>query len=57
MVSQIQRTIRTVVLLKGISIQKGIKLPGQKDYDNTVAEEMFCTKEEAEQAGFVPAKQ
>jgi len=32
-------------------------MPGQHDYDNTIAEEMFCTKEEAEDAGFLPAKQ
>jgi len=32
-------------------------MPGQRDYENTVAEEMFCTKEEAEAAGFIPAKQ
>ena len=32
-------------------------MPGQRDYDNTVAEEVFCTEEEAEEAGFIPAKQ
>jgi len=32
-------------------------MPGQRDYENTIAEEMFCTEEEAEAAGFIPAKQ
>ena len=32
-------------------------MQGQRDYDNTVAEEMFCTEEEAEAAGFIAAKQ
>ena len=47
-------------IIKGNVNSKGNKIyhmPGQRDYDNTVAEEMFCTTEEAEQAGFVPAKQ
>ena len=47
-------------VIKGNINSKGNKIyhmPGQKDYDNTVAEEMFCTIEEAEQAGFIPAKQ
>ena len=47
-------------VIKGNINSKGNKIyhmPGQKDYDNTVAEEMFCTKEEAEQAGFALAKQ
>ena len=47
-------------VIKGNINSKGNKIyhmPGQKDYENTVAEEMFCTKEEAEEAGFIPAKQ
>ena len=47
-------------LIKGNINSKGNKIyhaPGQLDYENTVAEEMFCTKEEAEAAGFIPAKQ
>ncbi|MFJ3391150.1 MULTISPECIES: thermonuclease family protein [unclassified Lysinibacillus] len=46
--------------IKGNINSKGNKIfhmPGQRDYENTVAEEMFCTKEEAEAAGFIPAKQ
>lgn len=46
--------------IKGNINAKGNKIyhmPGQKNYDNTVAEEMFCTAEDAEAAGFVPAKQ
>jgi len=30
-------------------------MPSQRDYDNTVAEEMFCAEEEAIAAGFKPA--
>lgn len=44
--------------IKGNINAKGNKIyhmPGQRDYDNTVAEEMFCTEEEAETAGFIPA--
>lgn len=47
-------------VIKGNINSKGNKIyhmPGQRDYDNTVAEEMFCTEEEAEEAGFIPAKQ
>lgn len=47
-------------VIKGNINSKGNKIyhmPGQRDYENTVAEEMFCTKEEAEEAGFIPAKQ
>ncbi|KOS66748.1 thermonuclease [Lysinibacillus contaminans] len=47
-------------VIKGNINSKGNKIyhtPGQRDYENTVAEEMFCTKEEAEAAGFIPAKQ
>ena len=47
-------------VIKGNINSKGNKIyhmPGQKDYENTVAEEMFCTEQEAETAGFVPAKQ
>ena len=47
-------------VIKGNINSKGNKvyhMPGQKDYENTVAEEMFCTKEEAEEAGFIAAKQ
>jgi micrococcal nuclease len=46
--------------IKGNINSKGNKIyhmPGQRDYDNTVAEEMFCTEEEAVENGFVPAKQ
>ncbi|MEK4228518.1 thermonuclease family protein [Solibacillus sp. FSL H8-0538] len=46
--------------IKGNINSKGNKIyhmPGQRDYENTVAEEMFCTEEEAEAAGFIPAKQ
>ncbi|WP_274309275.1 thermonuclease family protein [Solibacillus daqui] len=45
--------------IKGNINSKGNKIyhmQGQRDYENTVAEEMFCTKEEAEAAGFIPAK-
>ena len=45
-------------LIKGNINTKGNKIyhmPGQRDYDNTVAEEMFCTEEEAIAAGFKPA--
>ncbi len=45
-------------VIKGNINSKGNKIyhmPGQRDYDNTVAEEMFCTEEEATEAGFVPA--
>ena len=45
--------------IKGNINAKGNKIyhmPGQLDYENTVAEEMFCTEEEAEVAGFIPAK-
>ncbi|MFJ8457846.1 thermonuclease family protein [Lysinibacillus xylanilyticus] len=45
-------------VIKGNVNSKGNKIyhmPGQRDYDNTVAEEMFCTEEEAEAAGFIPA--
>jgi len=45
-------------VIKGNINSKGNKIyhmPGQRDYDNTVAEEMFCTEEEAEAAGFIPA--
>lgn len=44
--------------IKGNINSKGNKIyhmPGQQDYDNTVPEEMFCTVEEAEAAGFIPA--
>lgn len=47
-------------VIKGNINSKGNKIyhmPGQRDYENTIAEEMFCTKEEAEEAGFIPAKQ
>lgn len=46
--------------IKGNINAKGNKIyhmPGQRDYDNTIAEEMFCTEEEAVENGFVPAKQ
>ncbi len=45
-------------VIKGNINSKGNKIyhmPGQRDYENTVAEEMFCTEEEAEAAGFIPA--
>lgn len=45
--------------IKGNINSKGNKIyhmPGQRDYDNTVPEEMFCTEEEAEAAGFIPAQ-
>lgn len=44
--------------IKGNINSKGNKIyhmPGQRDYENTVAEEMFCTEEEAVVAGFIPA--
>lgn len=44
--------------IKGNINAKGNKIyhmPGQRDYDNTIAEEMFCTEKEAEDAGFIPA--
>lgn len=44
--------------IKGNINSKGNKIyhmPGQRDYENTVAEEIFCTEEEAEVAGFIPA--
>ncbi|MGE7842150.1 thermonuclease family protein [Lysinibacillus sp. NPDC093712] len=47
-------------VIKGNINSKGNKIyhmPGQRDYDNTVAEEMFCTEKEAKNAGFLPAKQ
>lgn len=47
-------------VIKGNINSKGNKIyhmPGQRDYDNTIAEEMFCTEEEAEDGGFLPAKQ
>ena len=46
--------------IKGNINSKGNKIyhsPGQRDYENTQPEEMFCTAEEAEAAGLVPAKQ
>lgn len=46
--------------IKGNINSKGNKIyhmPGQRDFENTVAEEMFCTEEDAKDAGFVPAKQ
>ena len=46
--------------IKGNINAKGNKIyhmPGQRDYDNTIAEEMFCTEEEALDTGFIPAKQ
>ncbi|WP_336636244.1 thermonuclease family protein [Lysinibacillus fusiformis] len=46
--------------IKGNINSKGNKIyhmPGQRDYENTIAEEMFCTEEEAKAAGFIPAKQ
>ena len=45
--------------IKGNINSKGNKIyhmPGQQNYDQTVAEEMFCTAEEAEAAGFVAAQ-
>ena len=45
-------------VIKGNINSKGNEIyhmPGQRDYDNTVPEEMFCTVEEAEAAGFIPA--
>lgn len=47
-------------VIKGNINSKGNKIyhmPGQQDYENTIAEEMFCSKEDAEAAGFTPAKQ
>lgn len=44
--------------IKGNINSKGVKIyhsPGQKDYEATKAEEMFCTAQEAEQAGFKAA--
>ncbi|MEK5184169.1 thermonuclease family protein [Solibacillus sp. FSL W7-1324] len=44
--------------IKGNINRKGNKIyhmPGQLDYENTVAEEMFCSVKEAEEAGFIPA--
>lgn len=44
--------------IKGNINSKGNKIyhmPGQQDYENTVAEEMFCTEEEAKAAGFIQA--
>lgn len=44
--------------IKGNINSKGNKIyhmPGQQDYDNTEAEEMFCTEEEAKDARFRPA--
>ena len=46
--------------IKGNINSKGNKIyhmPGQRDYDKTVAEEMFCTEEEAQAAGFKAASQ
>ncbi|MCH7320723.1 thermonuclease family protein [Solibacillus sp. MA9] len=46
--------------IKGNINSKGNKIyhmPGQRDYENAIAEEMFCTEVEAEAAGFIPAKQ
>lgn len=45
-------------LIKGNINSKGNKIyhmPGQRDYDNTIAEEMFCAEEDAIAAGFKPA--
>lgn len=45
--------------IKGNINAKGNKIyhmPGQRNYDQTIAEEMFCSAEEAEAAGFVAAK-
>lgn len=47
-------------MIKGNINSKGVKIyhsPGQKDYEATKAEEMFCTPEEAEEAGFKAASQ
>ena len=47
-------------LIKGNINAKGNKIyhmPGQRDYDKTVAEEMFCTEQEAQAAGFKAASQ
>ena len=47
-------------MIKGNINSKGNKIyhmPGQRDYENTIAEEMFCSKEDAEAAGFTQAKQ
>ncbi|WP_339263886.1 thermonuclease family protein [Solibacillus sp. FSL W7-1472] len=46
--------------IKGNINSKGNKIyhmPGQRDFENTVAEEMFCSEKDAKDAGFVPAKQ
>lgn len=53
-------TTNNSCVIKGNINSKGNKIyhtPGQRDYDNTIAEKMFCTEEEAEDAGFLPAKQ
>lgn len=45
-------------VIKGNINSKGIKIyhsPGQKDYEATKAEEIFCTVQEAEEAGFKAA--
>lgn len=47
-------------VIKGNINSKGNKIyhmPGQQNYDNTDPEEMFCTTEEAEAAGFRAAQQ
>ncbi|MFJ7668056.1 thermonuclease family protein [Lysinibacillus sp. NPDC097195] len=47
-------------VIKGNINAKGNKIyhmPGQRNYDNTIAEEMFCTEKEAKDAGFIPAQQ
>lgn len=47
-------------VIKGNINAKGNKIyhmPGQQNYDNTNPEEMFCSVEEAEAAGFIAAKQ
>ena len=47
-------------VIKGNINSKGNKIyhmPGQRDYDKTVAEEIFCTEEEAQAAGFCAASQ
>mgnify|MGYP003412985901 FL=1 len=47
-------------IIKGNINSKGNKIyhmPGQRDYDKTVAEEMFCTEQEAQAAGFKAASQ
>lgn len=44
--------------IKGNINSKGVKIyhsPGQKDYDSTQPEEMFCSAEEAESAGYKAA--